>query len=235
MTIRASRPRSAIVAATSCDAGRRVERAPPLGARAPCRPAAACRASTRSSAASSRRSRTPSQASRKPTISSPWTRSPLRTTARITAFSPGQSPPPVRMPTRTGSSVGVRGRRRAINRRRGLGRQPTGAVAAAAQGVGDLRRRSWPWSSSCSSATTAPAADPRRPARQRAAVPRARATCWPSSATSARRWPSCARRGPAPPSGAAERRRGAGRAAPPPHRRAARRPVRTGRRRAERR
>ena len=39
-------------------------------------------------------------------------------------------------------------------------------------------------------------ADHRRAARQRPAVPGASATCSPSSATSARRWPSCARRAP---------------------------------------
>ena len=48
------------------------------------------------------RARTPSQASRKPMISSPWMRSPWRTIARMTALSPGQSPPPVSTPTRTG-------------------------------------------------------------------------------------------------------------------------------------
>ena len=49
---------------------------------------------------------TPRHPSKKPTISSPWARSPLRTTARITALSPGQSPPPVSMPTRIGSPQG---------------------------------------------------------------------------------------------------------------------------------
>src|SRR5437588_2502755 len=44
-------------------------------------------------------SSTPFQPSRNPTISSPWTFYPLRTTARITAFRPGQSPPPVSTPT----------------------------------------------------------------------------------------------------------------------------------------
>src|SRR3954471_8560671 len=44
---------------------------------------------------------TPRQPSRKPTSSSPNCSSPLRTTARMTAFSPGQSPPPVSKPTRT--------------------------------------------------------------------------------------------------------------------------------------
>ena len=45
-------------------------------------------------------SSTPFHPSRNPTSSSPYTRSPLRATARITAFSPGQSPPPVSMATR---------------------------------------------------------------------------------------------------------------------------------------
>ena len=131
-----------------CDAGRRVERAPPLGARAPCRRVAACRASTRSFSGIVRRSRTPSQASRKPTSSSPYTRSPLRTMARITAFRPGQSPPPVRMPTRTGSSVeGRAGRwgapraraRRAINRRVGWDASRPVPWRRLRQGVADLR------------------------------------------------------------------------------------------------
>src|ERR1700748_1863682 len=41
----------------------------------------------------------PRQPSRKPTNSYPYSCTPLRTTARITAFRPGQSPPPVRTPT----------------------------------------------------------------------------------------------------------------------------------------
>src|SRR5439155_445622 len=45
-------------------------------------------------------STTPRQPSVKPINSSLYTRSPLRTTARMTAFRPGQSPPPVRTPTR---------------------------------------------------------------------------------------------------------------------------------------
>src|SRR2546423_272550 len=44
-------------------------------------------------------SNTPFHPSRKPTTWSPWTCSALRTTARITALSPGQSPPPVSTPT----------------------------------------------------------------------------------------------------------------------------------------
>src|SRR3954447_14161954 len=37
-------------------------------------------------------------------ISCSWKTAPLRTTARITAFRPGQSPPPVSMPMRNGTS-----------------------------------------------------------------------------------------------------------------------------------
>src|SRR6267378_6491728 len=44
--------------------------------------------------------RTPAQPLRKPAISNPCALMPRRTTARITALSPGQSPPPVRMPMR---------------------------------------------------------------------------------------------------------------------------------------
>ena len=88
------------------DAGRRCRTGCPAWCRAPCRPAAACRASSRSSAASSCGSRTPSHASRNPMSSSPCVRSPWRTMARMTAFRPGQSPPPVSTPTRTDRSVG---------------------------------------------------------------------------------------------------------------------------------
>src|SRR5581483_4986117 len=42
----------------------------------------------------------PRHPSRNPTNSRPYSCTPLRTTARITAFRPGQSPPPVRTPTR---------------------------------------------------------------------------------------------------------------------------------------
>src|SRR6185437_2909568 len=45
-------------------------------------------------------SSTPRQPSMNPTNSSPYWLIPLRTTAPITAFSPGQSPPPVNKPTR---------------------------------------------------------------------------------------------------------------------------------------
>src|SRR5829696_1188771 len=42
----------------------------------------------------------PRQPSRKPTNSWPYSETPLRTTARMTAFRPGQSPPPVSTPIR---------------------------------------------------------------------------------------------------------------------------------------
>src|SRR5919108_6608808 len=42
----------------------------------------------------------PAQPFRKPRMLWPWAVTPLRTTARITALRPGQSPPPVRIPTR---------------------------------------------------------------------------------------------------------------------------------------
>ena len=42
----------------------------------------------------------PRQPSRKPRNSYPYSLTPLRTAARITAFKPGQSPPPVKIPIR---------------------------------------------------------------------------------------------------------------------------------------
>ena len=56
-----------------------------------------------------RRSRA-ARASRRgnPTISCPWRSIPLRTIARITAFRPGQSPPPVSTPTRTPATLAKR-------------------------------------------------------------------------------------------------------------------------------
>ena len=45
-------------------------------------------------------SRTPFHPSRYPMTSSPWRSAAVSTTARITALSPGQSPPPVRIPMR---------------------------------------------------------------------------------------------------------------------------------------
>src|SRR3954451_6258236 len=42
----------------------------------------------------------PRQPSRNPRIACPWWSTPLRTIARVTALSPGQSPPPVRTPNR---------------------------------------------------------------------------------------------------------------------------------------
>src|SRR6478735_7764106 len=52
-----------------------------------------------------RPSMTPRHPSRKPTSSSPKAPSPLRTTARMTALRPGQSPPPVSSPTRMGVTL----------------------------------------------------------------------------------------------------------------------------------
>src|SRR6201995_2476938 len=51
----------------------------------------------------------PRQPSRKPTNSYPYSCTPLRTTARITAFKPGQSPPPVRTPTLMAPTLVVTG------------------------------------------------------------------------------------------------------------------------------
>src|ERR1700680_68166 len=50
-------------------------------------------------------SRGPRQPSRNPTNSYPNSWAPRRTSARITAFSPGQSPPPVSTPTRIGATL----------------------------------------------------------------------------------------------------------------------------------
>ena len=47
----------------------------------------------------------PRQPSRKPTNSYPYSATPLRTTARMTALRPGQSPPPVRTPTLMGATI----------------------------------------------------------------------------------------------------------------------------------
>src|SRR6478736_4166249 len=49
----------------------------------------------------------PFQPSRKPTNSKPYSLTPLRTTARMTAFRPGQSPPPVSTPTRMSAPVWI--------------------------------------------------------------------------------------------------------------------------------
>ena len=47
----------------------------------------------------------PFQPSRKPMNSCPYSLTPFRTTARITAFNPGQSPPPVSTPIRIINSI----------------------------------------------------------------------------------------------------------------------------------
>ena len=67
-----------------------------------CRPRAACPACARTSSGDVPARCTPRQPSWKPTSCRRRSRSPLRTIARITALSPGQSPPPVRTPTRIG-------------------------------------------------------------------------------------------------------------------------------------
>ena len=58
----------------------------------------------------------PRQPCRKPTISWPWPSTPLRTIARIAAFSPGQSPPPVRTPKRTRATLAAAARARLQSR-----------------------------------------------------------------------------------------------------------------------
>jgi hypothetical protein len=58
----------------------------------------------------------PRQPSLKPTISWPWSSIPRRTTARITAFRPGQSPPPVSTPIRTTGTIPARVRMPAVRR-----------------------------------------------------------------------------------------------------------------------
>src|SRR2546430_13600684 len=50
----------------------------------------------------------PRHPSRNPTNSRPYSCTPLRTTARITAFNPGQSPPPVSTPTRMATTLVAR-------------------------------------------------------------------------------------------------------------------------------
>ena len=72
--------------------------------RAPCRRGAGCPRTARGPWARCRPRARPRQPSRNPTISSPCSPIPLRTTARMTALRPGQSPPPVRMPMRTYAS-----------------------------------------------------------------------------------------------------------------------------------
>ena len=149
-----------------------------------------------------RRSRTPSHASRKPISSSPWVRSPSRTMARMhrvqswAVAATGEHADTHRRErtTRCRAPLAI-AQRRANNRRRGMGRQPAGALAPVDPGVADLRRDH----------------DRRvRPADPRRGRGRSSAGCWPagrctspsgtsspSSATSARRWPRCARRAPA--------------------------------------
>ena len=84
----------------------------------------------------------PRQPSRKPTISRPWSSMPRRTTARITAFRPGQSPPPVSTPIRTLATIPTLVR---MARRGHDERQPLGGTLACASGLhvalGRLPRR----------------------------------------------------------------------------------------------
>src|SRR6478672_8674054 len=72
----------------------------------------------------------PFQPSRKPTNSWPYTPTPLRTTARITALSPGQSPPPVSTPMRMDQTLGGVGQ----------GVPPGQVVARVGEGVVLVRR-----------------------------------------------------------------------------------------------
>ena len=94
----------------------------------------------------------PRQPWRKPTSLWPYTPSPLRTTARITAFSPGQSPPPVSTPMRIATSDAVWAhrhpaiaprsvrRRDAARRRANASLQTAGSVPRPRRGD----RASWP-------------------------------------------------------------------------------------------
>ena len=70
----------------------------------------------------------PRHPSRNPTNSSPYSCTPLRTTARITALRPGQSPPPVRTPTRMAPTIvgqGLRGwLRRELRKNSAVTRRP---------------------------------------------------------------------------------------------------------------
>ena len=152
--------------------------------------------------------------------------SPLRTIARITAFSPGQSPPPVRMP----DSHAPQGRRRPARQR--LPAVPPRRMRS--RGVG-LRQRPVPWRRLLREWALYVGVMVRRLRRsfrdrRRSAsfvgllvsgrCTSASAQCWPSSATRARRCassapseaagppsrsPTAARRGPRP----SRRRRGA--------------------------
>src|ERR1700751_1268512 len=70
----------------------------------------------------------PRHPSRNPTNSRPYSCTPLRTTARITAFNPGQSPPPVRTPTRMATTI--------------VGRRPARTAAARARDKTRARKRS---------------------------------------------------------------------------------------------
>src|SRR5436305_11387886 len=74
--------------------------------------------------------RTPAQPLRKPAISNPCALMPRRTTARITALRPGQSPPPVRMPMRATGAIYSTPGGRAGTRISRAGRRPAQASAS---------------------------------------------------------------------------------------------------------
>ena len=79
----------------------------------------------------------PRHPSRNPTNSRPYSCTPLRTTARITAFKPGQSPPPVRTPTRMAITiVGESRARMACGASRGKTRPGERLVCAVAARLG---------------------------------------------------------------------------------------------------
>ena len=154
MTMSASRPRSAIVAATSSTPRRRVERAAPLGAehRAAARQRAAHRLDRQRHRAPLAHAVPGVEEADELVAVDPLALAhdgPDHGVQTGAVAATGEDADSHRAERRASPAC----RRRAINRRRGMGRQPTGAVAPARQGVGDLRRRSWPSSSPSSSAT----------------------------------------------------------------------------------
>ena len=97
----------------------------------------------------------PFQPSRNPTNSKPYSVTPLRTTARMTALRPGQSPPPVSTPTRmvllmalgTGQGrarLALSIARRLSNRTRGRGRSTSPERAGRRRAARRRRRRAVP-------------------------------------------------------------------------------------------
>ena len=94
----------------------------------------------------------PSHPSRMPTTSAPWRPTVRAVTPRMTAFSPGQSPPAVRIPSFfTAPSYGrcVVGRPKALRPRRRQGVCPAGggdrAAWRASRGTSACRSRAAPW------------------------------------------------------------------------------------------